>query len=227
VLFDFLWLGGAVLRLWVQTSNGFVLAHTFIHAGANQNIFILSPNQPVRYEIRSSGGAGSFRYICAQVSTEGSTDEAGSSFGIDTGTTAITVSTIGTKYPILAVRKAYRTNVAVVKDISILVASNNDRLRWTLEINPTLSAGLTYAAVPGSGLEKANGNGTITVTAPGTIIASGYHTQGVPFPAGVLFETFLAVLGGALNGTQDQMILCLTPVTASIASLASMSIKEY
>lgn len=157
VLFDFLWLGGAVLRLWVQTSAGFVLAHTFIHAGANQNVFIQSPNQPVRYEIRSSGGIGSFRYVCSQVSTEGSTDESGSSFGIDMGSDAITLAAIGTKYPILAVRKAYKTNVAIVKDVSILVASNNDRLRWTLEINPTLSAGLTFATVPGSGLEKANG----------------------------------------------------------------------
>lgn len=227
VLFDFLWLGGAVLRLWVQTSAGFVLAHTFIHAGANQNIFILSPNQPVRYEIRSSGGVGSFRYVCAQVSTEGSTDEGGSSFGFDTGTTAITATTVGTKYPILAVRKAYKTNVAVVRYVSILVASNNDRLRWTLEINPTLSAGLTYSAVPGSGLEKANGDGTITVTAPGTIIASGYHTQGATFPVDVLLETFLAVLGCSLNGSQDQMVLCLTPVTVSINSLASMLVKEY
>ena len=77
---DFLWLGGAVLRIFVKLPGaGFVLLHTFHYAGSAAGTFMLSPNQPVRYEIRSTSGAGSLRAICSQVATEGSIAENGES----------------------------------------------------------------------------------------------------------------------------------------------------
>jgi len=52
IMFDFLWLGGAILNIWLKTNKGFVLAHTVHYSGGNTDIFIQSPNQPIRYEIR-------------------------------------------------------------------------------------------------------------------------------------------------------------------------------
>jgi len=75
--FDFLWLGGAILRFFVKTANGFELIHTVNYSGTATDTFILSPNQPIRYEVRSATGTGSLRYICSQIATEGSINEGG------------------------------------------------------------------------------------------------------------------------------------------------------
>lgn len=228
VLIDFLWLGGAVLRLWIKTSYGFVLAHVFNYSGTSPDVFILSPNQPLRYEIRSSGGVGSFRYICAQIATEGSTGENGFSRSVNTGTASIPANAVGTTYPIKAIRKQtiYRDISVKLEDFSLLVASS-DTLLWLIQINPTLSAPLTYTAVAASAVEEATGNGTITVTAPGGIIASGYVVQNIQPSPGILRENFLAYLGGTLGNVMDQYVLCVTPATVNTNVYATLSYKEF
>lgn len=229
IFMDFLWLGGAIVRLWLKTQYGFVLAHTLHYSGTSEDVFILSPNQPIRYEIRSTSGSGNFRYICAQVSTEGSTAEAGVTHGINTGSAVIPVSVVGTKYPVLAIKKqtTLKNLCAKIDTMDVLVATNNDLALWSLEINPTLSAPLTYTTMSGTCMEFAAGNGTITVASPGKVIANGFAVQGNAFPTDILRENFLSYLGGKLDGTQDAYVLCLTPLTASINSYATINVKEY
>jgi hypothetical protein len=229
ILIDFLWLGGAILRLSMMTSKGFRLAHQFVWAGTAPDVFMLSPNQPIRHEIRSSSGSGSFRYICAQVSTEGAIEESGHSHGIDCGHVDVTYSLVGTKYPVKAVSRqsAYRDIVIKLSGLDLLVDSINDRVLWTLECNPTLSGALSYSNVPNSALREADGDGNITVAATGTIIASGYHIHGSKFPETIFEENILAYLGQSLDGTQDQLVLCITPMTASISAVGAMGLKEY
>lgn len=228
VLFDFLWLGGAILRLWIKTADGFVLAHQFNYASSTSDIFILSPAQPIRYEIRSSGGTGSFRAICAQVSTEGSISESGLTRSVNTGATAITLGAVGTTYPLLSVRRnaSYPLSVLELLTANMLISSVDTAL-WSIQINPTLSAPLTYSSVANSALQSAPGNGTITVTSPGTVIASGYMTQNFPFPENVLREGLLSFFGSTLAGVQDEYVFCVTPVTANVNSFLSLTVKEY
>jgi hypothetical protein len=236
VAFDFLWLGGAVLRIFLKTELGFVLAHTVNYAGTATDTFILSPNQPVRYEIRSTTGTGSFRYICSQVSTEGSTTESGYNNSIISLSTAAnpsnTAATIGTRYPLKGIRKkvANRDNSVKVVFPKILVASN-DIVIWTLELNPTLSAPLTYTDVLNSAVQEANGSAaaaiTITVTTPGRVLASGIVTQNGMMPTGVFENDFLTSLGSTLDNTMDQIVLCIQPVTTNVTVNGVINFKEY
>lgn len=230
IAFDYLWLGGFQIRLFVKTSAGFVLAHTFAYAGTGQaDTFTLSPNHCVRYEIRSTTGSGSFRYICSQVSTEGSFGEAGKQFSVNTGTTGINLATIGKTYPMLALRKAsgYRDTPIKVTDIAGFVSSNTDVLLVTLQLNPTLSAGLTYVSVSNTGAERAIGNGTITVSSPGHVLSTAYLTQNSILPTDQLDDDFLSWLGGTIGGTADQIVWCGTPITANVTTFASMDFKQY
>lgn len=237
VAFDFLWLGGAVLRVFLKTDLGFVLAHTVNYAGTATNVFINSPNQPVRYEIRSTTGTGSFRYICSQVSTEGSTTEAGyNNSVISLSTAAIpanTFATIGTRYPIKAIRKkvANRDNSIKITNVQAFVSSTGDIAFWTLELNPTLSAGLTYTDVANSGIQEANGSAvaavTITVTTPGRILASGVVVLNGMMPPNSFEADFLSSLGCTLNNTMDQLVLCIQPITAGVTVNATINLKEY
>jgi hypothetical protein len=229
IMFDFLWLGGAVLRLWVKTSNGFVLAHIFHYAGTAQDVFILSPNQPIRYDIYSSTGSGQLYYVCSQIATEGSINESGASRFVDTGTSLITTAVTGTTYPVKAIRKAtaYRDVPVLVVDMDTMVGSANDRGIWSLQLNPTLSAPLTYSALADSPIEQATGNGTITVTSSGIVIAGGAVQSGAGIVSSQLELNYLSWLGSTVNNVMDAYVLCITPLSGSMTSFSGMSFKIY
>jgi hypothetical protein len=231
VVFDFLWLGGAVLRLWIKNSKGFTLAHIFEYAGSAtaDSVFIASPNQPIRHEIRSTTGTGSFTDVCSQVSTEGTISQSGLSRSVNSGFTGIVVATIGVTYPLKAIRKqsTRRDITAEIAGTQVLVTSNTDFLLWTLQLNPTFSAPFTYTPVANSAIEEGTGNGSITITTPGTIIESGYVGSSAVADNGILNDNFLSYFGGTLNNTMDIMCLCVTPLTATITVYADLDYKEY
>ena len=238
IAFDFLWLGGAVLRFFVKTSNGFVLAHIFNYAGTTTDTFIKSPNHPLRYEIRSSTGTGSLRYICSQVSTEGSIDEAGFNNGgnslLTAGVPSQSVATIGTSYAICGVRKAatHRDCSLRVTSVDLMVQSNTDYLLYKIVLNPTLSAGLTYTAVANScaevGVAGAVTAISITHTAgTGRVLHEGLLSQGQPVPYGFLDKDFLSYLGCTIDNVMDEIVLIATPITAAITLNGCINWKEY
>ena len=240
VAFDFLWLGGAVLRFFVKTSNGFVLAHIFNYAGTTTDTFIKSPNQPLRYEIRSSTGTGSLRYICSQVSTEGSIDEVGfnnAGHSLMAGTGGInsqTVATIGTSYAVCGVRKAatHRDCTLKVSSHDLMVQSTADYIHYKLVLNPTLSAALTYTAIANScaevGVAGAVAAISITHTAnTGRVLHEGLLSQGQPIPYGFLEKDFFSYLGCTIDNVMDEIVLIVTPLTANITLNGCLNWKEY
>jgi len=233
VMFDFLWLGGAQLRLWVKTNHGFILAHSFQYSGSSEDVFILSPNHPIRYEIRSSGGTGSMRHICAQASTEGSIEESGLTTYFDTGSTLISLATPGTSYPLLGMQlnSSYHDIVALLDAVSLFLGTANDTAKWTIQINPTLSAPLTYGAVTGFGIQTAVGNGTITVSTPGTVIAGGgvstASSSGGTAESRSLDRSILTHLMTKLDGTSVPLVLCMTPIAAGLSVYAGLGVRQY
>lgn len=231
IMFDFLWLGGAILRLWVKTNHGFILAHQFHYSGTSEDVFTLSPNQPVRYEIRSSGGTGSMRYICGHVSTEGSISESSMSSFADGNSSTISLGTAGTTYPIKAVRlkSTHRDILVLVNSIDAFLSSTNDTAVWSLQINPTVSSALSYSGVTDFAYEQANGNGTITVTSDGTLVAGGSlsSVRGGNAVITQLERNFLTQLSSTLDGTMTPLVLCVTPISGAVNVYGTVGIKQY
>lgn len=225
VLFDFLWLGGAVLRMFVDTPFGFQLAHTYIHAASFTDTFILNPNQPIRYEIRSSTGSGSFRYICSQISTEGSVEESGKGLAVF-NTTPISAGSVGTYYALLGLKKqtAYRCGFTQILDISVANTASTDAGIMVLIINPTLSAPLTYGNNSKIQVAVAT-NQTITagtgrIIAAKPITANGGDTE-------VMKSNFLGSLSSTLDNTHDEFVLGYIPTTTNQSVNGVINIKEY
>ena len=224
VAFDFLWLGGAVLRFWVKTDSGFVLVHTVNYSGTATDTFTLTPNLPLRYEIRSSTGTGSFRYICSQVATEGSINESGKSKVIFNAT-AITTNVVGTIYALKGIKKRSGFLDTAIQVIEFGVADTNtsqsDRGIIMLFINPTLSAPITYA---NNGKIQEGTATTQTITAgTGRLIAA--------IPAGgasqeSLKENFLAFLSQSITGDVDEYVLAYMPTTATQRVHGILTVKE-
>jgi hypothetical protein len=234
--FDFLWLGGAVLRAFVKNVFGFAPCHRFEWSGTKPDVMMLSPNQPLRYEIRGESGAGSFRPICCQTSTEGSVNEAGYNNAANSVLTAAvpsqTAAAIGTAYALCGVRKkaTHRDVPVQVLGAECMVRTINDYLRWELVLNPTLSEPLTYTDVPNSACQSGTSGEveTLSITSSGgRVLHAGYLSQGQPIPLGVLDRDFLAFLGCTIDNVMDQIVLVVTPITASISMNGSVNWKEY
>jgi len=225
VEFNFLWLGGAVLIMRIKTSAGFVNAHVFHYSGTAEDVFTLSPNQPVRYEIRSSTGSGSMRYVCAEVATEGSIDESGQSLGL-VGT-EIEADVVGTIYAMIGLKKqtAFRDNAIKIIDIGLSNAAiTSDSGILVIYINPTLSAPLSYAN--DSRVQVAYGTGqTITAGTGRRIYAHPLGAQ--QGGTGVLAKNYLSWLSSQIDNTHDEYVIGYVPTTTNQDIYPTANIMEY
>jgi hypothetical protein len=222
---EFLWLGGAGLRLFMCVDGVFKLVHTIDnHAGYQDDVIFLAPNQPVRYEIRSSTGTGSMKAICAQVSTDGATaNEQGEGQAVYSA--SIACNTVGTIYALCGARKAaaHRTHFVPVSEFGVTQTSgNSDAGMLLLLLNPTLSAPLTWSAV--SHIEMAVAT-TQTVTNVGRVL------KAVPLAGSAAAaqapSAALRILATGIDNTMSELIVAYAPLTANQSVAGAMQVLEY
>lgn len=105
--------------------------------------------------------------------------------------------------------------------------ANADRALMRILLNPTLSAPLTFTNVLNSSVQEANGINTITVTNKGAVLFSKYITQNSVFDAKVFEEDFLTWLDMSIANVSDVIVVCITPLTATISANAVIDYKDY
>lgn len=221
-LTDFLWLGGAVLRTFLKTQAGFVLAHQFDYSGTAKGVFMRSPNQPLRYEIRSTTGAGTFTSICSQVATEGATSATGKTRAVF-NSTPLSANAVGTTYALRGVRSLASKRDAAVRINSFGAAiTTADSGILLLLRNPTLSAPLTWATV---GDFQEGTATTQTVSNLGWVVAAfpmNAAGTSVSIP-----NNSLAWLSSDLNNVPDEFILAYTALTTNQSVGGTISLTQY
>jgi len=211
VFVDFLWLGGTGVRLWVNVDGEFVLAHSYRHSSNAAFTMIRQPSQPIRFEIRSTGGSGSFSPVCAAVSTEGSLSPVGIDRSVNSGITPCNANIIGTEYAVLGIRlKSTNLHDGIrIAKLSILSTIPTDNLLWQFKLNPTVAGAFTYNDVAKSSIQYAKGDAANTVTG-GYVIDSDYAvSQAVQ----TIVPESVRRLGAALDGTPDTMVLTAIPLS--------------
>ena len=224
IAFDFLWLGGAVLRFFVKTANGFELIHIVNYSGTATDTFILSPNQPIRYEIRSATGLGSLRYICCQVATEGSIDEGGKTLSLY-NPTSIATNLVGTIYALKGVKKqaTFRDTAVQILDVSVGITASTDAGILMLIVNPTLSAPIVYANR--SKIQDGTAtNQTITANTGRVVCAVPINVAG---STDIIKENFLSFLSSTIANSMDEYVLAYMPTTNNQTVNGVLTIKEY
>jgi hypothetical protein len=224
VLVDFLWLGGAVLRLFVKNpAGGFTQAHTFNYAGTQKGVFMQSPNQPVRYEIRSTSGIGTFRSICSQVATEGALNNLSKSLVLY-HTTTLNANAIGTLYAVKGVKKRsdFRDTSVTIKQFGGAMTATADAGIWFLLLNPVLSAALSYTQ--NNEVDEATATNQ-TVTDPGRVLGAVHINQsGISNP----FENnSLSSMGIGLDNSPDEYILAYMPLTLNQAINGAITLDIF
>jgi hypothetical protein len=223
-MFDFLWLGGTELTLYLKVPNkGFVLAHSYQHAGVNTGTFIKSPNQPIRHEIRSTIGSGSLTVVCSQVSSEGSNNESGESYSI-MNPAFIATNVVGTVYALKGIKKqtAFRDVAVQISNIGTVNSSTADAGTLMLLKNPTLSAPLTYSNI--SRIQQADAT-TQTVTALGDVIFS------IPVAGSAESQTiatnYSTWLQNRIDNTMNEYVLAYRALTANQSVAGHVNLKLF
>lgn len=223
-MFSFLWLGGAELALWLCTSDDkWILANLTPWAGVSKGTICRSPNQPMRYELRSSTGALDFRQVCCQASVGGNPEKLGFSLP-SLNNAAIACNTVGTIYALQGFKKN-----ATYRDIAVKIDSfgcGNDATVDTgilmIIRNPTLSAPLTYAAY--SKIDHAIAT-TQTITAnTGDIIAI---TSAGTTANDHLEDNYKSWLTQTITNTFDEYVLCYLSTSNNQNVRGYAVLKEY
>jgi hypothetical protein len=222
---DYQWLGVGRLRFGLGLS-GQTFYFTEHNCSNNENLVYMStPNQPIRYEIRQVGiGSGSFDMICCQVSTEGALNGLYSTVGV-IHSSSTTLSASGTKYPYIGYRlkHGYVGVTSQYSSLSILNTSNDNYL-LTNEFNPTLSATPTWTDIPNSPFQYSLGTGATTITSSGHIMSSLIGEAGTSALSSIKFDDNQIRVGSNINGTLDEMWICITPLGANASFLGTAEI---
>jgi hypothetical protein len=236
---DFQWLGvgrvrwGLYLEDHAQLQLGEVVA-----ANSIEDPYMRSPNQPITYEIRSSGGSGEFHQLCSTFIVEGSLNSLNKNVGIYSNGEK-TFTALGSKYPLMGYRLKgdYPGANVFAESISSLSSLSSHDFLATLEMNPVLgpSASPTWNSVTNTPIEYAMGFGTTGTT--GDIIATEGHVISSWIIKGgsttstdnVSLSENIIRPGICINGTQDEVWICVTPISTanSKIKIASVNLQYF
>jgi len=204
LLIDFEWLGVGTVAIGFVINKMIYYVHNFHHANLFETVYMSSPNLPVRYEIRSTGGSGQLKQLCCSVVSEGGLQPTGISYSIDRGISALNVDTNDDYYVGMAVRlKSTHLDSSIdITRITAITATNAD-MHWILLLNPTVSSPLTFGDLANSAIQYSVQDG-FTVTG-GHVIDSGYYTQ--ESNQVNVSVTSAIKLGSTIAGVSDVVVL--------------------
>jgi hypothetical protein len=224
-MIDYEWLGVGRVRFGFNIDGVTYYCHYVNNANSVSNVYTKTPNLPIRYELRSTGGAASMKQICAAVSSEGGTQRSG-------------VQNVGTSnYLNIPTNGAFNTNPAThglfsavrhqeskpysfveLISQSILTLGANE-MKWSIALVPgtttisdngtpkTLDS-LTFAALPDTTLEFFSFDitqDTVLDTAiQDYIISEGFIVSGIGSASAseLAFPDNLRSLGEDINGSR-------------------------
>ncbi len=221
---DYQWLGVGRMRFYMIFSGSPYLMYE--HTGTNNlsTVYMTSPNKPIRYELKTSGGTGSFNMICSQVSLEGSLNQLWIPLGLTHAETT-TLSTSGTKYPWLGIKMntGYEDISPIIQQVSVLNTSNDDYL-VTIEIDPTISGSYSFSATTQPEVLKSLGDGSQTVTSTGAILGSFIGAAGTSSITSFELLDSQVNPGKKINGQAQALWICITPLGANATFRGSANI---
>lgn len=224
IVIDFEWLGVGRVRMGFVIDGLIIYCHEFLNANSLTEVYMSTPNLPLRYEIENdgTGAATSMDHICTTVISEGGTQKLGLLRHQDSGSTA-GLST-GTKYAVLGIRlKSGNLGATILMEtLSMIATSTNDKLHWELLLNPTVAGTFIYIDQTNSSVQIATGAVANTVTG-GTEMDGGYLETSLPVTNTI---PNALRLGAAIDGTVDEIVIVARPITNNITVEGSLTWRE-
>lgn len=211
---DMEWLGVGRVRIGFVIAGVIYYAHEFLNANVQTLVYMSTPNLPVRYEVSNDGTgvASNLDCICCSVISEGGQQDSGQ-VRYAGSLTACNANVAGTIYAVIGIRlkSNYIGQTINLINLALTEVTSATELQWFLKFNPTVADTFTYTGEPNSAIEVARGDTANTVTG-GVNVAGGFFSS---TNRGAEISTALTsalTLGSLINGTVDQIVLCVTPL---------------
>lgn len=220
---DFLYLGGSAIRFGLNLGGQIVWIHKYEHSNSIDGTIFSSPHQPLRWEIRSTGGTGTFKQICGDVSTEGSNDILGFPTSTPIFVNSVQASTPGVSYALAGIRlnnnaKGYKTNI--LKPNFSFAVTTNDNVAIEVWLNPTINGTVTWNDLDADdGVQylepDTTNNPSQNTLSGGVLLFSRFaSSRNISDVSDVL--TLIRRLGHSINGSSDELILSVKPLASGI-----------
>lgn len=222
LVIDYEWLGVGRVRIGFNVDGATYYAHEFLNANNLSVVYMSTPNLPLRFEIVNdgTGAASTLEAICCSVISEGGVQPGGIVRYVSTAGTHLDLADENTLYALIGIRLKAAAVAATVEilDVSLQLQTANHKVEWQLLWNPTVANTFTYGNQTNSAVQTVLGGATNTVT-NGTILAGGWlESGGVSTGAGASLSRSVPnalLLGAAIDGTLDQIVLAIRPVDGS------------
>ena len=175
---DYQWLGVGGVRFGFEIDSVMVYFHEFFHAGIVESVYMHNGTQPIRYEIRSTGGVGTLSQICSTVASEAGLAKTGITSCEDTDGVLISCP-VGSIQMIIAIRidPANPDMQLLIEKIYTLNSASNTNYRWVLVWNPVITGTPNWVTTANSAIQTWKNAGTSITMTGGTALSSGYTSR--------------------------------------------------
>lgn len=224
-IMEYQWLGVGAVRFGVSVDGSIHFVHQFNHANNKDVVYMSTPNNPLRYSIENdgTGPAATMEQICCSVVAEGGYQPGGANYWFSTAGAHVDAATANVIYAVVGARLklARKGQAAFINKISALTTTNDD-IEWLLIRNPDVAGTFTYSDEGTTPFQVARGV-TANVVTNGHVIAGGFiYQNATDAAAGIKFQ---AGFGEAIDGTRDEFVLCIRPLSAGADVEGGMEIN--
>lgn len=224
---DVEWLGVGSVRAGFVINGQFIVCHIFHHANILDKVYMTTASLPVRYELSSTGAAGTMRAICSTVISEGGYSNRSQSRAIGTGLTGKNLSQAAYR-PLVCIRlKSANIDSIVVPTKFDLYGLQQAAFSYRIILNPTLTDANWTSAGSNSSVEY---DLSATALTGGTVIDQGIfvgsNKGGTASVSGNDVD-FSQQLGRTIAGVSDIWCLAAIATTNNDDAVASVSWQEH
>lgn len=227
---DIEWLGVGRVRMGVVIDGKIIYCHQFLNANQLTEVYMKTPNLPLRYQMVSDADAQqcTLKAICSTVISEGGQDELGVLRGGSTAGT-LNANTTSSVYAVIGLRLKSTHLGATIRlaDLSLLGLTADD-FEYYVYLNPTVAGNPVYTAQSNSAVELAVGDkiqaNSDTTVSGGTLLGGGLVKGGGD---AIQIQAKNAIyLGSAIDGTRDEIWVCVQPFTSNLDIAGTLQWRE-
>lgn len=228
---SFGWLGVAGVIWEVYVHGVWKALHFSRHDNILETAYMRFANQPLRWEIKSTGGAGQMNFICSNVISNGTIQSLGRPRGIDRASSHQNANNTANTYANIGIALdetkplSFRNTVVNLTSASVLGITANDAFIWRLYKLATgdiAGSALSWNTIAESGMKYFIGADDNTITG-GEILATGYVSQ-----QGSSQPTIDSLIrpGVSIDGIPEIYVIGVQPISANLDVLASINWNE-
>jgi hypothetical protein len=229
---DFEWLGVGTVRFGLVNDGGIIYFHEEMHANILTAVYTSTPNLPVRYRVTTTDATAELMHICASVMSEAGLNVTGITRSASTDGTHVDADVANTIYAVMGLRLKSTHLDAMVVPISMgMLTETDDDFEWMLLVNPTVGGTFAYGDEVNSCCQTARGAtaNTIDLATAAAKLDGGWANGGGGATGGSFVgdvHTSLK-LGANIDGTPDEFVLAVRPLSASADIQGSIDLREF